>query len=174
MVAATLVRPYGAIWNLSEFTGSTGKFLYSIFLESRSVLVVKFCSAYITSTGVSKYIKIEKNHHDTIFKNSQNFALPLKFYHVSRNKLHSPSLKLSLQIFSLNLYPSSSEPGKPEDILKKKNEKFNNAHHNFLIKSTPFLYNNSQVLYTGGLIHLGNDHKNTSKSHGNKHICINT
>ena len=77
MVAATIVRPYGAIWNSSEFTGSTGKFLYSSFLESRSILGAKISSAYITSTGSSKYIKIEKNHHHPIFKNSPNFVLPL-------------------------------------------------------------------------------------------------
>ena len=77
MVAATIVRPYGAIWNLSEFTGNTGKFVYSIFLKSRIVLGAKFSSAYITSTGASKYIKIEKNHHHPIFKNSPNFVLPL-------------------------------------------------------------------------------------------------
>ena len=68
MVAATIVRPYGVNWNLLKFTGSTGKFLYSIFLESRSVLGAKISSAYITSTGASKYTKIEKNHHYPIFK----------------------------------------------------------------------------------------------------------
>ena len=36
----------GAIWNLSKFTGSTCKFLYSIFFENRSVLGVIFFSAY--------------------------------------------------------------------------------------------------------------------------------
>ena len=91
MVAATIVRPYGATWNLSEFTGSTGKFLYSIFLESRSVLGAKVSSAYITITGASKYIKIEKNHHHPFFKNSQNFVLPLMyaFHSSSYRDLHN-------------------------------------------------------------------------------------
>ena len=59
----------GAIWNLSKFTGSTGKSLYSIFLESRSVLGAKISSAFNTSTGASKYIKIVKNHYPPIFQN---------------------------------------------------------------------------------------------------------
>ena len=60
----------GAIWNLSKFTGSTSKFLYPIFLKSRSVLGAKFSSAYNTgliSTGASKYIKIVKNHYPPKF-----------------------------------------------------------------------------------------------------------
>ena len=60
MVTATI----GAIWNLSKFTGSTGKLLYSIF-----VLGAKFSSAYNTSTGASKYIKIVKNHYPPNFWN---------------------------------------------------------------------------------------------------------
>ena len=67
----------GATWNLSKFTGSTGKFLYSSFLKSRSVLGAKFSSAYNTSTGASKYIKILKDHYPPNFKISQNFVLPL-------------------------------------------------------------------------------------------------
>ena len=59
----------GAIWNLSKFTRSTSKFLYSIFLENRSVLGVNFFSAYNTSTGASKYIKIVKIHYPPNFQN---------------------------------------------------------------------------------------------------------
>ena len=59
----------GAIWNLSKFTGSTGKLLYPLFLESRSVLGAKFCSAYNTSVGASKNIKIVKNHYRANFQN---------------------------------------------------------------------------------------------------------
>ena len=66
-----------AIINLSKFTGSTGKFLYSIFLESRSVLEAKFVGAYNTSIGASKYIKIVKNHYPANF---QNFVIPLKLH----------------------------------------------------------------------------------------------
>ena len=79
MVAATIVRQLGAIWNSSKFTGSTGKFLYSIFLESKSVLESKFSRAFNTSTGASKYIKIVKNQSlSTQFsKIYQNFVLPL-------------------------------------------------------------------------------------------------
>ena len=59
----------GAIWNLSTFTGSTGKCLYSIFLENRSVLGANISSAYNTSTGASKYIKIVKIHYPPNFQN---------------------------------------------------------------------------------------------------------
>ena len=58
----------GAIWNLSKFTGSTGKCLYSIFPGSRSVLGAKFSNAYNTSTGASKYIKILENHYPANFQ----------------------------------------------------------------------------------------------------------
>ena len=47
MVAATFVYGRKLFLNL-KFTGSTGKFCYSIFLESRSVLRANFSSAYIT------------------------------------------------------------------------------------------------------------------------------
>ena len=67
----------GAIWSLSTFTGSTGKFFYSIFLKNRNVLGAKFYSAYNTSTWASKYIKIVKNHYPPNFPISQNFVLPL-------------------------------------------------------------------------------------------------
>ena len=36
----------GAIWNLSKFTASTGKSLYSIFLKSRSVLGAKISGVF--------------------------------------------------------------------------------------------------------------------------------
>ena len=67
-----------AIWNLSKFTGSTGKFLYSNFLESRSVLVAKFSSAYNTSTGASKYIKVVKNHYPLNFQNFPKLCITFK------------------------------------------------------------------------------------------------
>ena len=41
-----------------KFTGSTGKFFIIKLLKSRSVLGAKSSSAYNTSTGASKYIKI--------------------------------------------------------------------------------------------------------------------
>ena len=69
MVAYYHCTAVGAIWNLSKFTGSTGKFLYSIFLEIRSVLGVNFFSAFNTSTGASKYIKIVKIHYPPNFQN---------------------------------------------------------------------------------------------------------
>ena len=59
----------GAIRNLSKFTGSTGKFLYSIFLKNRSVLGANFFGAYNTSTGASKYIQIVKIHYPPNFRN---------------------------------------------------------------------------------------------------------
>ena len=68
----------GAIWNLSKFTGSTGKSLYSIFLKSRSVLGAKISGVINTSPGASKYIEIVKNHYPSIFQISQNFVIPLK------------------------------------------------------------------------------------------------
>ena len=64
----------GAIWNLSKFTGSTGTFLYSFFLESRSVLGDSVSSAYNTSTGASKIVQ---NHYQANFKISQSVVLPL-------------------------------------------------------------------------------------------------
>ena len=69
MVAATIVWPKALFEIYQKFTGSTGKFLYSLFLESRSVLGAKFFSAYNTSTGASKFIKIVKNHYPPNFHN---------------------------------------------------------------------------------------------------------
>ena len=68
----------GAIWNLSKFTGSTGKFSNSNFLESRSVLGAKFSGAYNTSTGASKYIQIVKNHYPANFQNLPKLCITFK------------------------------------------------------------------------------------------------
>ena len=69
----------GAILNLSKFTGSTGKCLYSIFLESRSVLGAKFSIAYNTSIGASKYIKIKKNHYPPNFQNFPKLCITFNY-----------------------------------------------------------------------------------------------
>ena len=75
----------GAIWNLSKFTGSTGKFSYSIFLESRSILGAKFSGAYNTSTGASKYFKIVKIHYPPNLQNFPKLCITFKkhpLYHL--------------------------------------------------------------------------------------------
>ena len=73
----------GAIWNLSKFTGSTGKFFNSNFLESRSVLGAKFSGAYNTSTGASKYIQIVKNYYPANFQNLPKLCITFKYKYFS-------------------------------------------------------------------------------------------
>ena len=79
MVAATMVRPWRRYLKYIKITGSTGKFVFSIFLENKSVLEANFFSAYNTSTGASKYIKIVKIHYLPNFHISQNFVVPLSY-----------------------------------------------------------------------------------------------
>ena len=80
MVAATICTAVGAFWNSSKFTRSTGKFLYSIYLESKSVLGAKFSCAYNTFKGAPKYTKLYRMTIHPIFKISQNFVLPLIYF----------------------------------------------------------------------------------------------
>ena len=67
---------------LSKFTWSTSKFLYTNFVESRSVLGAKFSSAYNTSTGASKYIKFVKNHYPANFQNLPKLCITFNFVNV--------------------------------------------------------------------------------------------
>ena len=94
-----------ANWNLSKFTGSTGKSLYSNFLENRSVLGAKISSAFNTSTGASKYIKLVKNHQPLIFRNFPKLCNTFKLIQGHQDQpwmpfwLASMPLSLALEIF---------------------------------------------------------------------------
>ena len=91
MVAATIVRPYRRYLKFIKIY-RTGKFWYSIFLESRSVLGLIF---FAYKTGASKYIKIVKNHYPANFKISKKIVLiPLRFVVNERNdpKVNMPLL----------------------------------------------------------------------------------
>ena len=72
MVAAIIVR-YSKFINIYR-----EHFLFSIFLESRSVLGAKFSSAYNTSTVASKYIEIVKNHYPPNFQNFPKLCITFK------------------------------------------------------------------------------------------------
>ena len=62
------------------FTRGTSKFLIIQFLKNRRVLGAKFFSAYITSIGVSKHIKIVKNCYPSNFQNLPKLCITFKYY----------------------------------------------------------------------------------------------
>ena len=80
------------------------QFLYSIFLECKSVLGAKFSSAYIKSTGASKYIKIVKNHYPTNFQNFPKLCITFNknytFYCKDEHGLHGVLNDLQFKLFS--------------------------------------------------------------------------
>ena len=65
----------GTIWNIWNLPS---KFLIIQFLKSRSVLGAKFSSAFNTSTGASKYIKILKNYYLSNFQNFPKLCITFK------------------------------------------------------------------------------------------------
>ena len=64
--------------NCQNLPGAPVNFYIQFFLENRSVLGVIFFSAYNTSTGASKYIKIVKIHYPPNFQNFPKLCISFK------------------------------------------------------------------------------------------------